>query len=133
MSNRHLQSNSEYLRLQEEKAKSGDQTVELAIITGERYGKEKPRVKKETAATEGAGPSGVQEGGVPLINLHGYGLPLEGDEEIKQVLENRLSKSDEMELGSVASEADTTPPLSLTGTPIPESESNPDSKGTCSL
>ena len=138
VSERHLQSNAEYIRLQEEKAKSSDKSVEVAVISGERYVKEKPRVKKEKEVayvTEEAGPSGtVAEGAVPLISIHDSSLLLphqqmedgQGDDD-EQDLQNRLNKSDEMEVGSVVSEADSG---SVTGTSIPDLESNPDPKGT---
>ena len=139
VSDRHLQSNAEYIRLQEEKAKSGDKSVEVAVISGERYQKEKPKVKKEkeTAATEEAGPSGTVEGAVPLISVPAYSLLLppqqvveeeegQGQDDDKQGLQNRLNKSDDMEVGSVVSEADS---ASVTGASIPDLDSNPDSKG----
>jgi hypothetical protein len=133
VSDRHIQSNTEYIRLHEEKAKSGDKSVEVAVISGERYQKEKPRVKKEkeTASTdlEEAGPSGTVEGPVPLINVQDYSLLLprqqneEGEEE-EGGLDNDENKSDDiMEVGSVVSEADS---VSAIGNSIPD----PDSKGT---
>ena len=137
VSDRHLQSNAEYIRLQEEKAKSSDKSVEVAVISGERYVKEKPRIKKQKEVAnmkEEAGPSGTVEGAVPLISIHDDSLLLphqqmeegQGDDDEKG-LQNRLNKSDEMEVGSIVSEADS---ASVTGASIPDPESNPDSKGT---
>ena len=135
VSDKHVQSNSEYIRLQEEKAKSGDKTVEVAVISGENYQKEKPRVKKEKASTEEAGPSGTSEGAVPLINIQDYGLLLprqqneeeEEEEEGEGGQDNDENKSDIMEVGSVVSEADS---ASAIGNSVPDPESNLDSKGT---
>ena len=112
----------------------------MAVISGKRYQKEKPRVRKgkETATSEEAGPSGTAEGAVPLIDIHDYsqllptqqvaeegGQGQDGDDEPGS--QNRLNKSDDvMEVESVASEADS---ASLTGGSIPDLESNPDSRG----
>ena len=108
-------------------------TVEVAVISGENYQKEKPRVKKEKISTEEAGPSGTAEGAVPLINIQDYGLLLpcqqneEEEEEGEGGQDNDESKSDIMEVGSVVSEADS---ASAIGNSIPDPELNPDSKGT---
>ena len=128
VSDRHLQSNAEYIRLQEEKAKSSDKSVEVAVISGERYVKEKPRIKKQKEVAN------MKEEAVPLISIHDDSLLLphqqmeegQGDDDEKG-LQNRLNKSDEMEVGSIVSEADS---ASVTGASIPDPESNPDSKGT---
>ena len=104
----------------------------MAVISGENYQKEKPRVKKEKASTEEAGPSGTAEGEVPLINVQDYSLLLphqqnEEEEEGEGGQDNDENKSDIMEVGSVISEADS---ASVIGNSIPDPESNPDSKGT---
>ena len=133
VSDRHIQSNAEYIRLQEEKAKSGDKTIEVAVLSGENYQKEKPRVKKEKASTEEAGPSGTAEGAVPLINIQDYGLLLphqqneEEEEEGEGGQDNDESKSDIIEVGSVVSEADSA--AAIGNSP----ELNPDSKGIYSI
>ena len=104
----------------------------MAVISGENYQKEKPRVKKEKASTEEAEPSGTAEGEVPLINVQDYSLLLprqqnEEEEEGEGGQDNDENKSDIMEVGSVISEADS---ASAIGNSIPDLESNPDSKGT---
>ena len=107
-------------------------SVEVAVVTGERYQKEK-RVKKEKETTS-------TEEGVPLINVPNYCqfLPSQqmvekeegrggggegetGDEPAGR--QNRLNQSDDtmMEVGSVISEADS---ASVTGNSIPDLESN---------
>ena len=131
------------MRLHKEKERSGSSKVEVAVVTGENYMKEK-RVKKEVMIDEEPGPSGV--GVVPLISFpDDMELPLprqqvEGqDEEVAAALQNQLCKSDEVDRQSIASEIDWSTPASSTGTPVPESElassnlisqsPNPDSRG----
>lgn len=127
VSDRHIHANSEYLRLHEEKAKSGDKKVEVAVITGENYMKEK-RVKKEPADEE-PGPSGI--GAAPSFSVLDDALLLprqqvEGhDDEIVQALQNQLDKSNEMDTQSAVSESESPIPASSTGTPVPESVSAP--------
>ena len=113
--------------------------MEVAVFSGENYFKEKPRVKKEkeVVVTDEAGPSGTVVEAVPLINIAEYSLPLprqqtegqnDNEDEIRQALQNPSSKNVDVEVGSAISEADST---SVTGTPVPELEPIPDTRGTC--
>ena len=44
------------------------------------------------------------------------------DEEVAQALQNRLIKSDKVDGQSIASEVESSPPVSTSGTPVPELE-----------
>ena len=86
------------------------------------------RVKREARGDEDPGTSGMES--TPVISVHDDDESLllsheqvEGhDDEVAQALQNRLVKSDKIDSQSIASEVDSSPPVSSSGTPVPESE-----------
>ena len=118
---------------------SGCTKFEAAVITGASYLREK-RVKKEVIVAEEAGPSRMEA--APAAGTPGDEVVLvprqqvEGqDDEINQILQNVLNETDKMN----RSPLETSPSVSLTGTPVPElklmgahiisQNPTPDSKG----
>lgn len=133
MTDRHIQANSEYQRLQEELAKSTNKMVEVAVVTGQKHYKDKRTNRdrrKKSVKLEDPGPSGIED--VPFISAPDEASLLSSNQptavellrdEVSQMLQNQSDEIDDVSARGLS------PPGSNTGTPVPESESKPSTSG----